>query len=90
VSQVLLLVGGLQFTFLWVINMTGFLIWCGDSECDCWQPVIVDDNAVEIWRGRFLEKPTESEKEGLRQELRDKAMELGNVIITSDVTYKGT
>jgi hypothetical protein len=69
--------------------MTGFLMWCGDKDCDCWQSMIVDNYGEEVWRGRFLERPTECQKQELRQELKDKAEELGNVIIRSDVTYKG-
>jgi hypothetical protein len=68
--------------------MTGFLSWCGDKNCDCWVAVIVDNNAKEVWRGRFLEHPSEAQKEELRRELAEEAKRLGNVTIVADITYK--
>ena len=68
----------------------GFLMWCGDLECDCWVPVINevrDGQAKEIWRGTFLEKPSEIQKEELREELRRECERQGECQIIADVTY---
>lgn len=72
--------------------LVGAMSWCGDEECDCWVPVILDTSIVggqsqqEKWRGEFLEHPSEEQKQKQRESLAVKAKELGATII-GDITY---
>lgn len=72
----------------------GTMMWCGDPGCDCWVPVILDRDSKEIWRGTFLEHPTEEQKKAQRDALRAKCLELGQELgieipIIGDITYAG-
>lgn len=64
-------------------------MYCGD-ECDCWVPVInevKDGEAKEIWRGTFLEKPSEQQKAKLRGELEAARVKFGSCTILEDVRF---
>jgi hypothetical protein len=75
--------------------LVGAMSWCGNKECDCWVPVILDtaiegaQSKQEKWRGEFLEHPTSEQKQKQRESLADKAKELGATVI-ADLVYDGS
>ena len=69
--------------------------WCGDDDCDCWQPQIdrLTPNfkggypwihREEVWRGDFHSQPEASEWAAQLQQLRDAAAQHGVPLTEED------
>ena len=58
---------------------------CGDEQCDCWQPQIIECSDprgfpwTPIWRGTFLSQPSADEIEALETELEQARIQHGIV-----------